>query len=839
MNIDHHSPRAIKARAAESIGKNGFELIAVAAFALLVIGIVCVVMRTQVRVGFASLAVGLALAMIALWYKFDLSVLKPNKKFTSLDDVLSAALLAHMPKELSPMTAWKLALKKGGPGFFIINRLLIPSDPSGSGLSENPADMPAVWQQAIQLQQQYNAPEIHAGTLMTALILTSPTIITHLNRQKLGVEDVLEIFQWLERQISYGDRPHSSFGGIGRDWAAGFTPTLDQFAQNISQSVQAAGGYNHYLAHEDLLDGVVNTLSQGTGVAIVGATGVGKTTLIYGLADRLLRGTDPALRYHQVVSLNASLILSAGTGQLENLLVTIFGDAIHAGNIILFIDEAQLFFGTGVGAFDISQILLPVLKNRNIRIIAAFAPDEWQQLRIKNEALTGSFSAVVVQEPSTQETMRILEDTTPYTEHQHGVLISFDALREAVRMSGQYMQEESYPGKAIALLEQAVPYSVSKVVNAAVIQATIEKTRGVKVSSAQAPEADMLLNLEDHIHERMINQVRAVNVVSGALRRGRAGVSNPKRPVGSFLFLGPTGVGKTELAKSLAAVYFGDEHQMIRLDMSEYQQPEDVNRLLSAGGTGEKSLLLAIRAQPFSVVLFDEIEKAHPNILNLFLQLLDEGRLTDSSGKPASFRSAIIIATSNAGATDIIERVRNGEGLDQFERPLIDKLINAGQFRPELINRFDEIVLFRPLNQSELAQVARLMVSEVNKTLSAQNIKVELTEAALNQLAAQGYDPEFGARPMRRLIQKTVENAMAVKILRGEASSGSSITLDLPDLHLENQPMPPQQPQPNVETQYQAPQPAAQQPPNPAQQSQQPPQDQPPQPPTPWVPPAN
>jgi len=859
MNIDRRSPRALKARAAESIGKNGFELIAVAGFALIVIGIVCYVLHTQLRAGFGSLALGLALAMIALWYKFDLSVLKPNKKVQGLDDVLSAALLAHIPKQLTPVSAWRWALKKGGPGFFVTNRLLLPSEANGSGLSDNPADMDAVWRQAIQLQQQYNAPEIHAGTLITALILTSPPIVEHLNRQKLGVEDVLEVFQWLERQIAYANHPRSTFGGIGRDWAAGFTPTLDQFAQNISASVQASGGYNHYLAHADLLDGIVNTLSQGTGVAIVGATGVGKSTLIYGLADRLLRGTDPGLRYHQVVSLNASLILSAGNGQLENLLVTIFGDAIHAGNIILFIDEAQLFFGNGVGAFDISQILLPVLKNRNIRIITAFSPDEWQQLRIKNEALAGSFSAVVMQEPSTQETMSILEDTSPYIEHQHGVLISFDALREAVRLSGQYMQEQSYPGKAIALLEQAVPYSVNKLLNAAVIQTTLEKTRGVKVSSAQAPEADMLLNLEDHIHERMINQVRAVNVVAGALRRGRAGVSNPKRPVGSFLFLGPTGVGKTELAKSLAAVYFGDERQMVRLDMSEYQQPEDVNRLLSAGGTGEKSLLLAIREQPFSVVLFDEIEKAHPNILNLFLQLLDEGQLTDSAGKPASFRSSIIIATSNAGATDIITRVRSGAGLDDFERPLIDKLINAGQFRPELINRFDEIVLFRPLNQAELTQVARLMVGEVNKTLSAQNIRIELTEEALAELAARGYDPEFGARPMRRLIQKTVENAVAIRILQGQASAGSTITLDVVDLNLQQTPAP-QALQPDVATAGYQPQPAPQvsQPPVAAQppqnvpptppssqslqnppQSQQPAPEQPPQPPTPWVPPTN
>ena len=784
MNINRQSQRSRKARTATTIGKNGYELIAIFALALLIVGATCIFAAQLPRAGYAAIAVGLALAMVAVWYKLDLSVLPPNKTVTSLDDVLDPVLLAHMPETVTPVDAWKIAFKSGY-AFFIVNHLFMPADATATQLSTNANDMPAVWDQAIQLQQYCNAPQINGGTLVTALILTSQPIRDYLNHQKIGVEDVVEVYQWLERQIAMSHRSKSHFGGIGRDWASGFTPTLEHFSENISQGIQFAGGYTHYQAHADLLDSIINSLVQGSGVAIVGPAGTGKTTLVYGLADRLLKGQDKALQYHQVISLNASLILSSGGNQLEGLLTTLLGEAIHAGNIILFIDEAQLFFGTGVGAFDISQILLPVLKNRNIRIIAAFSPDEWQQLRIHNETLTSSFSAVVVPEASAPQTMRVLEDLAPGLEHRNDVLITFAALRETVRLSGQYMQDQAYPGKAITLLEQTLPYAQNKLLNAEAVQAALEKTRGLKVSAAQAPEADILLHLEDRIHERMINQVRAVGVVAGALRRGRAGVSNPKRPVGSFLFLGPTGVGKTELAKSLAAVYFGDEHQMIRLDMSEYQQPEDVSRLLSAGGQGERSLLLSLREQPFSVVLLDEIEKAHPNILNLFLQMLDEGQLTDSNGKPASFRSAIIIATSNAGSNDIIERVRGGENLDDFERPLINKLISAGQFKPELINRFDEVVLFRPLNQAELTQVATLMVNEVNKTLAAQNIRIELSQEALQELARDGYDPEFGARPMRRLIQKTVENAVAVKILQGEAAAGSVIRLDVDDLALQ------------------------------------------------------
>jgi ATP-dependent Clp protease ATP-binding subunit ClpC len=282
----------------------------------------------------------------------------------------------------------------------------------------------------------------------------------------------------------------------------------------------------------------------------------------------------------------------------------------------------------------------------------------------------------------------------------------------------------------------------------------------------------------------MINQTRAVSVVSNALRRARAGVSNPKRPFGSFMFLGPTGVGKTELAKAIAAVYFGAESNMIRLDMSEYQRPEDVSRLLSDGQQENQSLILAVRQQPFSVILLDEIEKAHPNVLNLLLQLLDEGNLTDNNGKAVSFKDCVIIVTSNAGAQEIRQKIEAGEKLEDFEPKLIDELINSGQFKPELLNRFDDIVVFRPLNQTELGQVVQLMLGEINHTLANQKIAVELTAAAIGKIVSVGYDPRLGARPMRRTLQRAVEDTIAQKILRGEAKAGDKVVLDVKDLSL-------------------------------------------------------
>jgi len=417
-------------------------------------------------------------------------------------------------------------------------------------------------------------------------------------------------------------------------------------------------------------------------------------------------------------------------------------------------------------------------------MILAFTPNDYQRLRAHNQSLASLLTPVVLKEMPEDGVMSVLEDTAAGLENRHNVLVAYEALHEAYRLSGRYEQDEAYPGKAIKLLEQAVSHSENSLVNAVSVQQAIEQTRGVKVGTAQGAETDTLLHLEDRIHERMINQAHAVGVVSNALRRARAGVANPRRPIGSFLFLGPTGVGKTELAKAIAATYFNSESNMVRLDMSEYQQPESVNRLLSDGREEHQSLIMAVRQQPFSVVLLDEIEKAHPNVLNLLLQLFDEGQLTDTSGKAVSFKDCIIIVTSNAGAQTIRERVQKGESLESFQSEFIDQLINSGQFKPELLNRFDEMVLFGPLKPEELSQVVALMMRETNQTLSNQNIAVELTPAAIQKVVEAGYDPRLGARPMRRALQRAVEDTVAQKILRKEISAGDHVTLDVGDLSL-------------------------------------------------------
>jgi ATP-dependent Clp protease ATP-binding subunit ClpC len=371
-----------------------------------------------------------------------------------------------------------------------------------------------------------------------------------------------------------------------------------------------------------------------------------------------------------------------------------------------------------------------------------------------------------------------MEDQTLVIENRHKVLLTYQALREAYHLADHYISEEAFPGKALKVLEDAaVAAGANNIVTPQIVQKTMEQAKGIKIQTATAEEGEKLLNLEDEIHAQMINQERAVRAVSNALRRARAGVRNKDRPIGTFLFLGPTGVGKTQLAKALASVYFGGKDQIVRMDMNEYVQSSDVNKMLDASGV----LMSGIRQQPFSVVLLDEIEKAHPDVVNAFLQLLDEGRMSDTEGRVVSFRDAIIIATSNAGADRIREYVTTGQQVVDFEERFLDELVEMNLFRPEFLNRFDEMVIFRPLNESELLQVVTLMIAEVNKTLAQQKISVALDEEAKMWLVKRGNDPRLGARPMRRMVQRYVEDIVANRVLSANASPGSVINIAIAD----------------------------------------------------------
>ncbi len=785
QTVDLRSLRAQKARLARRIGKRGADTLYVLALIFLLACPVAVLLDIS-HIPYLLAAAALACFMPAVWYSYDLTELPAAGN--GLTGRLSGETLARLPANtpLTPQGVWQ-ALRKHWQPVFITNHFLLDGTLVGNLLSDDEHNMPAVWEAAVRLAEQGGNPLVEPGHIAAALLQTSPQLQDYLTHLTLDNTDISDLSVWLDRVIEAIATEKPYFGGIGRDWANGFTPRLDHFGLNISLAIERGGAHYGWLTTSPGVTATKNAFSQGAGaVALIGDVGVGKTSHVNALAQLLLEEkNDRNLEHRQIVSLSPSAILSSarGPGELEQIVTNLLMEASHAGHIILFFDDAQLFFRNGNGSLDVTQILLPVAQSRAVQMVFAMTPHDYQELRSSNPAFASLLSPVMLAEPPRQDVMRILEDTALGMEHRHKCLVTYEALREAYNLSGRYLQDLAYPGRAIQLLEQSLSYAQHDgIVTKESVQHAIEQSYGVKVGLAAPAETSMLLTLEDKIHERMINQAQAVGVVANALRRARAGVANPKRPIGSFLFLGPTGVGKTELAKAVAAVYFNNESSMIRLDMSEYQQPDDVQRLLSNGAGDSSSLILAVRQQPFSVVLLDEIEKAHPNILNLLLQLLDEGQLTDSTGRAVSFKDCIIIATSNAGADIIRQRIDQQVALDSIHAELLDSLIHSGQYRPELLNRFDEIVIFTPLGPAELSQVVGLMMAEINKTLAAQKISVELTPAATAKIVEAGYDPRLGARPMRRALQRAVEDSIAQRILRNETRPGDHVVLDASDL---------------------------------------------------------
>jgi len=779
------SPRARHARLGKKIGHGGYYILLAVTICCILAGAGLAVLK--IHYGYSLIGVGLLILMPALWWRYYLRDVPPTDN-TLMGRLSNDCLIRLQPSvSYSPSTLWE-AIRTDMQTLYMTNHLLLSTDGMQGCFSEDPDALALILAAATHIADNYESRTVEIGHIAAALLEDSPVVAEMLTHMKLTRADLVAVTDWLQRLFVAVHTKPESFGGVGRDWASGFTPRLNQFGHNLSQSIERHGAHFGALVDSPGVRDMKTAFSQGIGaIALIGPDGIGKTSHAYALAQNVLaESQDRTLQHKQIIELNASSILSAARepGQLEFILISLFNEAIHAGNIMLFLDDAQLFFHGGPGSFDATQILLPAVQGRAVQLIFAMTPHDYEALRATNSAFASLLTPVVLREPPETEILEIVADAAGQFEGRHNLLISYAAVKAAYNLSGRYETDTAYPGKAIRLLEQSLTHPNHRVIDAQSVEAAIEQTRGVKAGTAAPIEADELLHLEDRIHERMINQTRAVQVVADALRRARAGVGNPKRPIGSFLFLGPTGVGKTELAKAVASTYFKSETNMIRLDMSEYQQESDVTRILSDGQHETRSLILSVRQQPFSVVLLDEIEKAHPNILNLLLQMLDEGQLTDTGGRSVSFKDCVIIATSNAGADSIREHIEKGEQVEQFETALTDELIHSGQFRPELINRFDEVVLFRPLNPDELAQVVRLMLTEVNTTLASQNISVELTDAAIARIVETGNDPRLGARPMRRALQRAVENTVAGKILRQEANPGDHITLDAGDLQI-------------------------------------------------------
>jgi ATP-dependent Clp protease ATP-binding subunit ClpC len=790
MEFGFHSERARRSRFFVGFNRHIRVVLAAAIIGFSLAGVLVWLESPLIGSILVSIAIVLLLPMI--WFEYDIAKMQRlplTGKSAKVEAVLAPDVVGRLRSISNPYAIWAAIDNTWQQRFFAM-RYGLGADVFNL-LSKEKRGMEEVWGDAISLSQKHNEIGISTASLLVALLKTMPNYEQILADANLDLEELETSIDWLhhtEVVVSrLGKTKHA--GGIARDWTSGFTPTLNQLAHNMTVDIEHGGFMHRDLdGHRETIDQLVAFMADGRQNAImVGEVGVGKTITTYGFAQRLIQDSKApkSIRYHQVFSIDPTSIIASSDdpNKVEALVTKIIAEAQKAKNVILFFDDAATFFAQGTGEINLGKILLPLIENNALPMVFAMTPSEWQEVSGKNKALAGVMNFLAVPEADSNHTMRVMEDQSLMIEAQHKVTITYQALKQADELSKRYVRDIAAPGRALRLLENSVNHAEGKFVTGRSVQLSVEATQGVKVQVASGVEKEELLNLETEIHKRMVNQNRAVKVVSDALRRARSGVNNPEKPIGTFMFLGPTGVGKTELAKAIAATYFGKEKNMVRVDMNEFTQSSDIERLLDT--KSKSSLLASVGRNPFTVVLFDEIEKAHPEIVNVFLQLLDEGVMRDDKNREVSFRDAIIIATSNAGADSIRAYIDAGQEVEQFEKVFVDSLIDAHNFKPEFLNRFDEMVVFRPLKESELVKVVDLLIGGVNQTLSKQKVAVELTPAAKKWLAKQGYDPRLGARPLRRMVQRTVENVVAKKILKSDFKPGSTLKLDTPDLEAE------------------------------------------------------
>src|ERR1700712_380146 len=709
--------------------------------------------------------------------------------------------------------------------------------------------------EALQLGHNYIGTEhillglIREGEGVAAQVLQK--LGADLNRVRQQVLQLLSGYQGKETAAAEGGRSEGT---------PSTSLVLDQFGRNLTQSARE-GKLDPVIGREKEIERVMQVLSRRTknNPVLIGEPGVGKTAVVEGLAQAIIRGDVPqTLKDKHLYTLDLGSLVAGSRyrGDFEERLKKVLKEIRTRGDIILFIDELHTLVGAGAaeGAIDAASILKPMLARGELQTIGATTLDEYRKHLEKAAALERRFQPIQVPEPSVAHTIEILKGLRDRYEAHHRISITDGALVAAATLADRYISDRFLPDKAIDLIDEAgsrmrirrmtAPPDLrefdEKIANvrrekeSAIDAQDFEKAAslrdkeknlltekaqrekewkagdmdvvaevgdeeiaevlaiwtGIPVFKLTEAETARLLRMEDELHHRVIGQEQAIKAVSQAIRRTRAGLKDPKRPGGSFIFAGPSGVGKTELSKTLAAFLFGDEDALIHLDMSEYMEKHTVSRLVGSppGYVGYEEggqLTERVRRKPFSVVLFDEVEKSHPDIFNSLLQILDEGRLTDSQGRQVDFKNTVIIMTSNLGTQDASKSVGSlgfaseAEGSSNYERMKLKVNDELKQhFRPECLNRIDDIVVFHQLSEEEIVQIVDLMTARVDTQLRNKDMSMELTSSAKALLAKKGYDPVLGARPLRRTIQREIEDALSEKILFGELGAGQIVVVD-------------------------------------------------------------
>lgn len=613
------------------------------------------------------------------------------------------------------------------------------------------------------LQTLFNLFEIDAGELDRAIVFSRAS----------------------KRRLFFGGPRWGRHRIMNRAWTARPTPLLDQLSTDLTDLARRGGG-GLLIGHRGELDRTLDILSRSTkpNVLLVGEPGAGKEAIVEHLAYLMVHDqVPPQLFDKRLVALDiGGLLAGADQGEIQRRIEEAFGELYKAGNVVLYIPEIHNLSRTaGPKQITAAHTVLPLILGNDFPTIGTTFPREFKQFIEVDSQFKNAFEVVRVEEISAEEAELVLAYRSVLLESQYKAKITFGAIKMAVELAKKYFRDKLLPTSADDLLKEAVADVVNKeneFVRSEDVVEVAEKRVNVPIREVGGEEAERLLNLEEIIHRRLVNQEEAVRAVAESLREYRSGLSRGGGPIAAFLFVGPTGVGKTELAKTLAEVQFGSEEAMVRLDMSEYQEIGSIHRLIGApDGEMGGALTDAVREKPYCLVLLDEFEKAHPDIWNLFLQVFDEGRLTDSLGRTVDFTNTIIIATSNAHSEVIHQSLSKGESMASIAEYLKQILVNV--FHPELLNRFSEIVIFRDLGPQELEAIVELQLQDLANVLrESREVSLEWSPEAVALLAKLGYDPAFGARPLRRVIRDKLREPLSEKIIAQEINRGSKVRVD-------------------------------------------------------------
>lgn len=600
----------------------------------------------------------------------------------------------------------------------------------------------------------------------------------------ITASDFATVCDWWDRKMSSAiDNSKGVFGkpGMALELTFGYTPTLNRYVVDLSSPQSFS---HHLIGRADLVNRIERTLTSGQSIFLTGEVGVGKKTVLYEFAHRAEKGLlGDAMSFKRILEFDYNAFLSGATdvNQKKNELSLVLAEAAFAGNVVLVIRDIHRILSNETEGYDFTDVFEPLLETKALKIIAVSSNSEYERYLSPNTRMRKFFEKIEVTTPTKDEALQILLESVNRNETLSNLLVTYQAIKQMLDKSDEYVTDTPFPEKVLELLDACVTFANQKnkrTIDVSDVNMLLSEKTGISFANLDTQEKGKLANIEDLIHERLVNQKSAVTLIAKTLRSKTVGIVKENRPIGSFLFLGPTGVGKTETAKVLSRVYYGTEDAIIRFDMAEYGTNDSAERLIgSVSRNTPGDLTTAIKNKPASLLLLDELEKASPEVYNIFLTLLDEGYITDNFGNRINCKNLFVIGTSNAGAEFIRQLVETQTPKDRMQQEVVNFILKERIFSPEFINRFDGVVVYEPLTEEHLQEVAHHMLDDLAKNLENKNIHLTFGDDVLKKLSRDGFDPAFGARPMRRIVNLELGDILGRAILSDEITSGDTIHL--------------------------------------------------------------